>query len=203
MEKNKAEEKSRLEKQIAFLTEVDKEKNIFRQTYLADGKRKENDAEHAWHLALAAVLLKEHIKEDVDLGRVMTMVLIHDLVEIDAGDTYAYDAEGAATKREREVKAANRIFGILPDDQGTCLRELWDEFEAYETAEAKYAHLLDNFQPLMLNDASDGKSWTEHGVHKSQVCRRNARIPETSEIVWEKMLEIMDKHIEKGHLQAD
>ncbi len=203
MEKNKAEEKSRLEKQIAFLTEVDKEKNIFRQTYLADGKRKENDAEHAWHLALAAVLLKEHIKEDVDLGRVMTMVLIHDLVEIDAGDTYAYDAEGAATKREREVKAADRIFGILPDDQGTCLRELWDEFEAYETAEAKYAHLLDNFQPLMLNDASDGKSWTEHGVHKSQVCRRNARISETSEIVWEKMLEIMDKHIEKGHLQAD
>ena len=203
MEKNKAEEKSRLEKQIAFLTEVDKEKNIFRQTYLADGKRKENDAEHAWHLALAAVLLKEHIKEDVDLGRVMTMVLIHDLVEIDAGDTYAYDAEGAATKRAREVKAADRIFGILPDDQGTCLRELWDEFEAYETAEAKYAHLLDNFQPLMLNDASDGKSWTEHGVHKSQVCRRNARIPETSEIVWEKMLEIMDKHIEKGHLQAD
>lgn len=203
MEKNNQEEKSRLEKQIAFLTEVDKEKNIFRQTYLADGKRKENDAEHSWHLALAAVLLKEHMKEDADLGRVMTMVLIHDLVEIDAGDTYAYDTEGAATKREREVKAADRIFGILPEDQGTYLRELWDEFEAYETAEAKYAHLLDNFQPLMLNDAADGKSWEEHGVHKSQVCRRNARIPETSEIVWEKMLEIMDKHIEKGHLQAD
>ena len=203
MEKNNQEEKSRLEKQIAFLTEVDKEKNIFRQTYLADGKRKENDAEHSWHLALAAVLLKEHMKEDADLGRVMTMVLIHDLVEIDAGDTYAYDIEGAATKREREVKAADRIFGILPEDQGTYLRELWDEFEAYETVEAKYAHLLDNFQPLMLNDASDGKSWEEHGVHKSQVCRRNARIPETSEIVWEKMLEIMDKHIEKGHLQAD
>lgn len=203
MEKNNQEEKSRLEKQIAFLTEVDKEKNIFRQTYLADGKRKENDAEHSWHLALAAVLLKEHMKEDADLGRVMTMVLIHDLVEIDAGDTYAYDTEGAATKREREVKAADRIFGILPEDQGTYLRELWDEFEAYETVEAKYAHLLDNFQPLMLNDAFDGKSWEEHGVHKSQVCRRNARIPETSEIVWEKMLEIMDKHIEKGHLQAD
>lgn len=203
MEKNNQEEKSRLEKQIAFLTEVDKEKNIFRQTYLADGKRKENDAEHSWHLALAAVLLKEHMKEDADLGRVMTMVLIHDLVEIDAGDTYAYDTEGAATKREREVKAADRIFGILPEDQETYLRELWDEFEAYETAEAKYAHLLDNFQPLMLNDASDGKSWEEHGVHKSQVCRRNAHIPETSEIVWEKMLEIMDKHIEKGHLQAD
>lgn len=203
MEKSSTDKKTRLEKQIAFLTEVDKVKNIFRQTYLADGKRKENDAEHSWHLALAAVLLKEHMKEDADLGKVMIMVLIHDLVEIDAGDTYAYDSEGAATKREREVKAADRIFGILPEDQGKYLRELWDEFEAYETAEAKYAHLLDNFQPLMLNDASDGKSWEEHGVHKSQVCRRNARIPETSEIVWEKMLEIMDKHIEKGHLQAD
>ena len=137
MEKNNPEAKSRLEKQIAFLIEVDKVKNIFRQTYLADGKRKENDAEHSWHLALAAVLLKEHMAEDVDLGRVMTMVLIHDLVEIDAGDTYAYDMEGAATKREREVKAAKRIFGILPEDQGIYFRELWDEFEAYETVEAK------------------------------------------------------------------
>lgn len=203
MEKNNPEAKSRLEKQIAFLIEVDKVKNIFRQTYLADGKRKENDAEHSWHLALAAVLLKEHMAEDVDLGRVMTMVLIHDLVEIDAGDTYAYDMEGAATKREREVKAAKRIFGILPEDQGIYFRELWDEFEEYETADAKYAHLLDNFQPLLLNDASEGKSWEEHGVHKSQVCRRNARIPETSEIVWEKMLEIMDNHIAAGRLKAD
>ena len=203
MEKNNPEAKSRLQKQIAFLIEVDKVKNIFRQTYLADGKRKENDAEHSWHLALAAVLLKEHMAEDVDLGRVMTMVLIHDLVEIDAGDTYAYDMEGAATKREREVKAAKRIFGILPEDQGIYFRELWDEFEEYETADAKYAHLLDNFQPLLLNDASKGKSWEEHGVHKSQVCRRNARIPETSEIVWEKMLEIMDKHIAAGRLKAD
>ena len=106
-------------------------------------------------------------------------------------------------RREREVKAAKRIFGILPEDQGIYFRELWDEFEAYETVEAKYAHLLDNFQPLLLNDASDGKSWEEHGVHKSQVCRRNARIPETSEIVWEKMLEIMDKHIAAGRLKAD
>ena len=203
MEKNNQEEKSRLEKQIAFLTEVDKEKNIFRQTYLADGKRKENDAEHSWHLALAAVLLKEHMKEDADLGRVMTMVLIHDLVEIDAGDTYAYDTEGAATKREREVKAADRIFGILPEDQGTYFRELWEEFEAYETPEAKFAHLLDNFQPLLLNDASGGKSWKEHGVHRAQPMKRNERIPETSETVWEKMLEIFDKHVECGNLLED
>lgn len=196
-------QKQRLEQQIRFIIEVDKVKNIFRQTYLADGQRKENDAEHSWHLALSAVLLKEHMKEDVDLTKVMIMVLIHDLVEIDAGDTYAYDAAGAATKREREVKAADRIFGLLPEDQGTYFRKLWDEFEEYESADAKFAHLLDNFQPLLLNDASDGRSWTEHGVHKSQVCNRNEKIPETSEIVWEKMLEIMDKHIEEGHLKAD
>lgn len=196
-------QKQRLEQQIRFIIEADKVKNIFRQTYLADGQRKENDAEHSWHLALSAVLLKEHMKEDVDLTKVMIMVLIHDLVEIDAGDTYAYDAEGAATKREREVKAADRIFGLLPEDQGIYFRRLWDEFEEYESADAKFAHLLDNFQPLLLNDASDGRSWTEHGVHKSQVCKRNERIPETSEIVWEKMLEIMDNHIEEGHLKAD
>ena len=179
-------QRERLEQQIRFIIEVDRVKNIFRQTYLADGQRKENDAEHSWHLALCAVLLKEHMEEDVDLLKVMTMVLIHDLVEIDAGDTYAYDAEGALTKRDREVKAANRIFGILPEDQGAYFRELWDEFEAYETADAKFAHLLDNFQPLL-----------------SQVCRRNERIPETSEIIWEKMLEIMDDHIARGHLKAD
>ena len=196
-------EQERLKQQVRFIVEIDKVKNIFRQTYLADGKRKENDAEHSWHLALSAVLLKEHMEEDVDLTRVMIMVLIHDLVEIDAGDTYAYDTAGAATKREREVKAADRIFGLLPEDQGRYFRELWDEFEEYESADAKFAHLLDNFQPLLLNDASEGISWEEHGVHKSQVCRRNERIPETSQIVWEKMLEIMDKHIEKGTLLGD
>ena len=195
-------EKERLEQQIRFITEVDKVKNIFRQTYLADGKRKENDAEHSWHLALSAVLLREHMREEVDLEKVMIMVLIHDLVEIDAGDTYAYDEAGAATKREREVKAEVRIFGLLPEDQGSYFRALWDEFEEYETADAKYAHLLDNFQPLLLNDASEGKSWAEHGVRKSQVCKRNARIRETSEPVWEKMLEIMDKHVEKGNLDV-
>lgn len=203
MDKNISEERKRLEKQIAFLIEVDKVKNIFRQTYLADGKRKENDAEHSWHLALSAVLLQEHMKEETDLTKVMTMVLIHDLVEIDAGDTYAYDPEGAATKREREVKAAQRIFALLPEDQGSYFRALWDEFEEYETGDAKFAHLLDNLQPLLLNDASGGKSWSEHGVCKSQVCRRNARIPETSQIIWEKMLEIMDQYIEKGILKSD
>ena len=191
----------RMKQQIAFLMEIDKVKNIFRQTYLADGKRKENDAEHSWHLAIAAFLLKEYVAEDVDVMKVMIMVLIHDLVEIDAGDTYAYDSEGTKSKRERELKAAERIFGILPKDQGTYFRSLWDEFEEYSTEDAKFAHLLDNFQPLLLNDASDGKSWAEHGVHKAQVCKRNERIADTSDIVWEKMLEIMDKHVEKGNLK--
>lgn len=202
-EKNLAPEKERLKKQICFIVEVDKVKNIFRQTYLADGERKENDAEHSWHLALMAVLLQEHMEDKADLTKVMIMVLIHDLVEIDAGDTYAYDEKGAQTKREREVKAADRIFGLLPEDQGQYFRELWEEFEAYETPEAKFAHLLDNFQPLLLNDASGGRSWKEHGVHRSQPMKRNERIPDTSETVWEKMQEIFDKHVKCGNLLED
>lgn len=191
----------RLEQQLKFIVEIDKVKNIFRQTYLADGERKENDAEHSWHIALMAYLLQEYSEEPVDVPKVMLMVLIHDLVEIDAGDTYAYDSEGAKTKREREVKAAERIFGILPEDQGAYLRELWDEFEEYETADAKYAHLLDNFQPLLLNDASNGKSWKEHVVQKEQIYKRNERIPETSERVWKKMQDIIQKHIDLGHVK--
>ncbi len=190
----------RMKQQIAFLMEIDKVKNIFRQTYLADGKRKENDAEHSWHLAIAAFLLKEYVAEDVDVMKVMIMVLIHDLVEIDAGDTYAYDAEGAKTKRAREVAAADRIFGMLPEDQGGYFRELWDEFEAYESDDAKFAHLLDNFQPLLLNHESNGKSWTEHQVKKSQIYKRNEKIEETSPEVWEWMKQIVEEHIALGHV---
>ena len=190
----------RMKQQIAFLMEIDKVKNIFRQTYLADGKRKETDAVHSWHLAIAAFLLKEYVAEDVDVMKVMIMVLIHDLVEIDAGDTYAYDAEGAKTKRAREVAAADRIFGMLPEDQGGYFRELWDEFEAYESDDAKFAHLLDNFQPLLLNHESNGKSWTEHHVKKSQIYKRNEKIEETSPEVWEWMKQIVEEHIALGHV---
>lgn len=190
----------RLEKQMAFIREVDKVKEIFRQTYLADGSRKENDAEHSWHMALMAVLLKEYANEEVHLEKVIPMVLIHDLVEIDAGDTYAYDDKGAATKRERETKAANRIFGMLPEDQAKWFRDLWEEFEAYETADAKYARMLDNSQPLLLNDASDGRSWTEHGVRKSQIYKRNEHTAEGSEKVWEYMEQLIEKHIQLGHV---
>lgn len=196
-------DKKRLEKQIEFLVEVDKVKNIFRQTKLADGSRRENDAEHSWHLALAAILLKEHADQDVDLLKVMSMVLIHDLVEIDAGDTYAYDTVGNETKRAREVAAADRIYAILPEDQGKMLYDLWEEFESYETPEAKYAHLLDNFQPLLLNDAGDGKSWQEHTVHKSQIYKRNEKIDQSSVEIWECMKEIIQKHIDKGNIMED
>ena len=194
---------TRLEQQVSFIVEIDKVKNIFRQNYLSDGKRKENDAEHSWHIALMAILLKEYAEEEVDVLKVMTMVLLHDLVEIDAGDTYAYDTVAAASKRERELKAADRIFGLLPEDQGAYFRALWDEFEEYETADAKYAHLLDNFQPLLLNDASGGVSWREHGVKKAQIYKRNERIEETSETIWKKMHELIENNIALGNVKAE
>ena len=193
----------RLQQQMKFILEVDKVKQIIRQTYLADGSRKENDAEHSWHLALMAGLLKEYANEEVDLAKVIPMVWLHDLVEIDAGDTYAYDQAGLATQRARETKAADRIFGMLPKDQGTKFRNLWEEFEAYETAEAKFAHVLDNCQPLLLNDASGGKSWKEHTVHKSQIYKRNEHTAEGSREIWEYMQQLIDKHIQLGHVIDD
>ena len=191
---------NRLEKQLQFILEIDKVKKIIRQTPLSDASRKENDAEHSWHIALMAYLLQEYVEEPVEVSKVMLMVLIHDLVEIDAGDTYAYDEEGAKTKDERERKAADHIFGMLPEDQGMYLKALWEEFEAYETAEAKYAHLLDNFQPLLLNDAAGGISWTEHQVKKSQIYKRNEKVEETSATIWKCMQDKLDKHIQAGHV---
>lgn len=191
---------NRLEKQLQFILEIDKVKKIIRQTPLSDASRKENDAEHSWHIALMAYLLQEYVEEPVEVSKVMLMVLIHDLVEIDAGDTYAYDEEGAKTKDERERKAADHIFGMLPEDQGMYLKALWEEFEAYETAEAKYAHLLDNFQPLLLNDAAGGISWTEHQVKKSQIYKRNEKVEETSATIWKCMQDKIDKHIQAGRV---
>ena len=193
----------RLKKQMNFLLEVDKLKFISRQTYLSDGKRKENDGEHSWHLALMAVLLSEYSNEKIDLVKVITMVLIHDMVEIDAGDTYAYDAVGNQSKRDREVKAADRIFNILPQDQAEKFRQLWEEFEAYETPEAKFAHVCDNVQPLMLNDATDGLAWREHDVKKSQVLQRNRRTGEGSQVLMEYINRILDKNVESGNLRDE
>ena len=181
----------RLEKQFDFCREIDKEKFIGRQTYLTDGERKENDAEHAWHMAIMTVLLAEYANEKIDVLKTVMMLLIHDLVEIDAGDTYAYDEEGKKTQREREEKAAKRIFGLLPEEQGGKLMALWEEFEAYETPEANFAHTMDNIQPVMLNDATDGKAWLEHGVHLSQILGRNKKTAEGSRELWQYAYEKM------------
>ncbi len=181
----------RLEKQFDFFREIDKEKFIGRQTYLTDGERKENDAEHAWHMAIMTVLLSEYANEKIDVLKTVMMLLIHDLVEIDAGDTYAYDEEGKKTQREREEKAAKRIFGLLPEEQGGKLMALWEEFEAYETPEANFAHTMDNIQPVMLNDATDGKAWLEHGVHLSQILGRNKKTAEGSRELWQYAYEKM------------
>ena len=193
----------RLKQQLEFVLEIDKEKNIFRQTHLSGHGRNENDAEHAWHMAIMAYLLREYSNEPVDIGRVMLMCLIHDIVEIDAGDTYAYDADGLKTQKVREDAAKERIFSMLPEDQKQELLRIFDEFEAFQTPEAKFAHVLDNCQPLFLNDASNGKSWEEHQVKKSQIYKRNRKTGEGSEMIWEYMKELIDKHIALGHVIDD
>ncbi len=179
----------RLQQQMEFIAEVDKLKKIGRQSYLTDSSRKENDAEHSWHLAMMAVFLSEYAKEDVDVLHVISMVLIHDLVEIDAGDTYAYDAEGNKSKRAREEKAADRIFNILPEDQAQKVRDLWEEFEANETPEANFANALDRVQPIMLNHKSDGKAWAEHGVALTQILSRNVNVKKGAPKLWEYAME--------------
>lgn len=192
----------RLDRQFDFLRETDKLKQIGRQSYLADGSRKENDAEHSWHLALMAVLLSSYAEKDIDVLRVMTMVLVHDIVEIDAGDTYAYDTNGNATKRERETRAADRIFNILPEDQAEYLRSLWEEFEEQATPESAFANMLDKLQPLMLNDASGGKSWKEHGVKLGQVLNRNKNTANGSKELWEYARKnFIEPNVEKGILK--
>lgn len=197
-------EKTRLEKQFDFCREIDKEKFIGRQTYLSDGKRKENDAEHAWHMAIMAILLNEYANEEIDVLKTVTMLLIHDLVEIDAGDTYAYDEEGKKTKKEREERAAERIYGLLPQDQQEKLRRLWEEFEAWETPEAKFAHAMDNIQPIMLNAATDGWSWEEHGVHLSQILGRNQHTAEGSAVLWDYARQnFVQPSVESGKIKTE
>lgn len=175
----------RLQQQFDFLLEIDKEKDIGRQTYLSHGLRKENDAEHSWHMAVMALLMSEYSNEDIDMLHTISMILVHDLVEIYAGDTYAYDAKGNSDKKERELKAADKLFSILPDDQCDKFRKLWEEFEEGVTAEAKFAASMDRIQPLMLNHASGGRSWKEHEVKASQVYGRNKRTAEGSQVLWE------------------
>lgn len=191
----------RLRQQMEFVLEVDKLKNISRQTYISSGERKENDAEHSWHLALMCMLLFEHSNQEIDVLKTMKMVLIHDLVEIDAGDTYAYDEKGNEDKREREVKAAERIFGLLPSDQTEQMWSLWEEFEAGQSAEAKFALALDKVQPAMLNAAAGGKSWREHDVALEQIIKRNEHTPEGAADLWAFTRELLNEHVKKGNIR--
>lgn len=192
----------RLKQQFEFIREIDKEKMIGRQTYVSDASGKENDAEHAWHLAIMTVLLNEYANEPIDVLKTVTMLLIHDIVEIDAGDTYAYDEAGKKTQRQRELRAAERIYGLLPADQRDKLRSLWDEFEEGKTPEARFARAMDHIQPVMLNDASGGRSWMEHDVRLDQVLERNACTAQGAEQLWEYAKETwIDKNVKLGNIR--
>lgn len=190
----------RLEKQLEFALEIDKVKNIFRQTHLSNNGRNENDAEHSWHMAIMAYLLREYSNQEIDIAKTMVMCLIHDLVEIDAGDTYAYDSEGQRTKKAREDAAKERIFSILPEDQRSELIAFFDEFEAYETPEARFAHVMDNLQPIMLNNSNGGNDWKMRGVTASQVSARQSKNKLGSEKLNEVTDNIIKANIDKGSL---
>lgn len=197
-------DRKRLDQQFDFIKEIDKEKFIQRQTRLSDNVRRENDAEHTWHMAIMTVLLSEYANEKIDVLRTVTMLLIHDIVEIDAGDTYAYDEEGLKTQRERECQAADRIYALLPEDQQSKLRDIWEEFEAGETPEAKFAHTMDNLQPAMLNVVNNGVSWKEHGIAISQIMKRNAHTAEGSQVLWDYAYEnFFKKNIDDGNIIDD
>lgn len=193
--------KKRLDQQFAFIREIDREKFIGRQTYLSDGRRKENDAEHAWHMAIMAYLLKEYANEPVDIAKVMLMCLIHDIVEIDAGDTYAYDEEALKTQKVREDAAKERIFSILPEEQKEELMALFDEFEEFATPESKFAHAMDNLQPLMLNNSNNGGDWRRHEVCAEQVYGRQNKTRLGSEKLYEITKQIIEENIEKGNIK--
>ena len=188
----------RIKKQLNFVLEIDKEKNIFRQTHLSGHGRNENDAEHAWHMAIMAYLLREYSNEPVDAAKVMLMCLIHDIVEIDAGDTYAYDEEGLKTQKAREDAAKERIFSLLPDDQKEELTMIFNEFEASKTPESRFAHAIDNLQPLILNNSNDGSDWKEHGVSARQIYGRQKKTADGSEKLYAITDQIIQSHIRKG-----
>ena len=190
----------RLKKQLEFALEIDKEKNIFRQTHLSGNGRRENDAEHAWHMAVMAYLLREYSNEEIDIAKVMLMCLIHDVVEIDAGDTYAYDEENLKTQKAREDAAKERIYSLLPEDQKQELTALFDEFEAYETPEAKFARAMDNIQPLILNVSNEGGDWKEHAVTSKNVYGRQRKTALGSNILFEAADELIQEQIRKGNL---
>lgn len=190
----------RLEAQLGFVLEVERLNQVFRQTLLPGDRRRENDAEHSWHLSVMAMLLVEYAAAEIDLLKVLKMLLIHDVVEIDAGDTFVYDPVGNADKAQREQQAADRLFGLLPADQASAYRALWDEFEQRQSAEARYAAALDRLQPLLLNLHTDGAAWQRHGIKKAQVIAHNEHIREGAPALWEYARKLIDSAVAKGIL---
>jgi len=191
---------SHIEKQLQFLIEIDKMKSILRQTLLCDGTRRENDAEHSWHLAVMAMVLREYAAPAVDLGRVLQMALVHDLVEVYAGDTFAYDVQGNADKATREAAAADKLFGMLPEAQGKALRTLWEEFDAMETPDAQYAAAIDRLQPFVANHVTQGHTWRLGGVKKSQVLARMDLVRRFAPALWGYAEGVVAEAVEKGWL---
>ena len=194
---------SRLNQQIQFIIEIDKLKGILRQTRLTDNSRQENSAEHSWHLAIMAIVLAEYSPPSVDLLRAIKMLLIHDIVEIDSGDTFCYDVQGNLDKAAREETAATRLFGMLPEEQGKELRELWEEFEAFETATARFAVALDRLQPLLHNQQNQGGTWQLHGITKNQVIQRMAPVQEVSPVLGLMVEQIIEDCIAAGYLNRE
>lgn len=191
----------RLKQQINFLLELDKLKEIARRTYIASGVRHENTAEHSWQIALAVLVLAEYASEPIDISHAMELTLVHDIVEIDAGDTFAYDEHGNVSKAEREQRAADRIFGLLPAEQGSAMRALWEEFESRTTPEARFANVVDRLMPMLHNFHTNGKGWNEHGVTIDRVIKRNRDVVrEGSPELWAFMEELLNLAIEKGYL---
>jgi putative hydrolases of HD superfamily len=190
-----------LARQLAFLVEIDRLKGVLRKTKLIDESRHENSAEHSWHLAVAAVVLAEHAPAGADVARVVRMVLVHDVVEIDAGDAFAFDAAANVGKAERETAAAARLFGLLPEPQGAELRSLWEEFERGETPDARYANALDRLQPLLVNHHSGGGSWTRHGVSRAQVLARMAPIEAALPGLWPEVLAVVEENCRRGFIR--
>lgn len=189
---------TRLFRQIEFLIEIDRLKSIVRQSLLVDGSRQEDSAEHSWHLAVLAMVLAEHSRTPVDLLKVLKMILVHDIVEIDAGDTYCYDEKGNRDKAERENKAADRIFSLLPTDQAEELRSLWEEFESAKTPDALFAAALDRLQPLLNNFRSGGIMWQKHGIREEQVLSRNSSMAKGAPVLWDYAQKMIADAISKG-----
>jgi len=191
---------SRLERQIRFLLEIDSLKRVLRQTYLVGGVRRENSAEHSWHVAVMALVLAEYAIQPVDVGRVVRMLLVHDIVEVDAGDTYVYDEAAVASREGRERQAVTRVFGLLPSDMAAELKALWEEFEAKATPDARFATALDRLMPVLHNLATDGRSWREHGITADRVIARNRGLAEGAPVLWEYARARIAEAVAKGHL---